>query len=111
MIHCMNLDSSPFNLIITGKKRVEMRLFDEKRSKIEIGDIIEFENNDTHRKAQCKVVNLTRYKDFFELYSHFDKKDIGYEENQTANAEDMYAYYSPERIKKYGALAIEIELL
>lgn len=111
MTHKMNLDPAPFNSIGTGGKKVEMRLCDEKRSKINIGDIIEFENTVTHKKIKCKVNKLTKYKDFFELYSHFDKKDIGYEESQTANAEDMYAYYSSEQIKKYGALAIEIELL
>ena len=111
MIHKMNLAPSPFKYISLGKKTVEMRLYDEKRSKINIGDEIEFENIDTHQKIKCEVINLTRYKDFFELYSNFDKTTIGYDKNETANAEDMYAYYSPEQIKKYGVLAIEIKLI
>ena len=111
MIHKMNLATSPFKSISLGKKTIEMRLYDEKRSKINIGDEIEFENIGTHHKIKCAVVSLTRYKDFFELYSNFDKTTIGYDENETASAEDMYAYYSPERIKKYGVLAIEIKLI
>lgn len=111
MIHKMNLAPSAFEAINVGKKTVEMRLYDEKRAKINVGDEIEFENTDTHQKIKCAVINLTRYKDFFELYSNFDKIEIGYAVNETANAEDMYAYYSPEQIKEYGVLAIEIKLI
>lgn len=107
----MNLAPSAFKSISIGEKTIEMRLHDEKRSKVTVGDEIEFENTDTHQKIKCTVINLSRYKDFFELYSNFDKIAIGYEVNEIANAEDMYAYYSPEQIKKYGVLAIEIKLI
>ena len=111
MIHKMNLAPLPFQAISSRRKTIEMRLYDEKRSKINVGDEIEFENIDTHQKIKCAVLNLTRYKDFFELYSNFDKAAIGYSENETANAEDMYIYYSPEQIQKYGVLAIGIKLI
>ena len=109
MIHKMNLAPSPFKAISSGRKTIEMRLYDEKRSKIKVGDEIEFENTDTHQKIKCEVIKLTRYKDFFELYSHYDKTAIGYRADETADASDMYAYYSPEQIEKYGALAIGLK--
>ncbi len=111
MKHKMNLVSSAFKSINSGEKTVEMRLNDEKRAEIAVGDEIEFENIDTHQKLNCTVIKLTRYKDFFELYSNFNKIKIGYKENEAANAEDMYAYYSKEQIEKYGVLAIEIKLI
>ena len=111
MIHKMNLAPLPFKAISMGKKTIEMRLYDEKRSKIKVGDEIEFDNIDTHKRIKCKVINLTRYIDFFELYFNYDKTVIGYDENETANAEDMYEYYSPEQIQKCGVLAIEIKLI
>lgn len=111
MTHNMNLSSEAFKSVSLGKKTIEMRLYDEKRAKIKVGDKIEFENSVTHRKIKCIVVNLTRYKDFYELYSDIDKTAIGYSADETANAEDMHKYYSPEQIKKYGALAIEIKLI
>lgn len=111
MIHKMNLASSAFKSVSTGKKTIEMRLYDEKRAKVNVGDEIEFENVDTHEKIRCKVINLTRYNDFFELYSSVDKSAIGYSENETANAEDMYQYYTLDLIKMYGVLAIEIKLI
>ena len=111
MTHKMNLTPAAFGAVSTGKKTVEMRLFDEKRSKINIGDRIEFENTDTHQTIMCRVVSLTQYNDFYELYSHCDKVAIGYGEDEIANAEDMYNYYSAEQIKENGVLAIEIELI
>ena len=42
MIHKMRLKESPFERIKNGTKTIEFRLYDEKRSKIKIGDQIEF---------------------------------------------------------------------
>ena len=44
MIHYMNLNNRPFQLIKNGSKSVEMRLYDEKRAKIKVGDQISFTN-------------------------------------------------------------------
>lgn len=111
MLHKMNLVNSAFQAIATGKKTVELRLCDEKRAKIKVGDKVEFENIDTHQNVLCEVISLARYQDFFELYSHYDKTAIGYRADETADASDMYAYYSAEQIEKYGALAIEVKIM
>lgn len=109
MIHKMNLTPMAFQSIGSGQKTVEMRLYDDKRAKLNVGDKIEFENTVTHQTIMCCITNLVRFKDFFELYSNYDKTAIGYDINETANPQDMYAYYSPEMIDKYGVLAIEIK--
>ncbi len=109
--HHMKLSPFAFKAIIAGEKTIEMRLYDEKRAKIKVGDEIEFEDTATHRKIKCIVVDLTRYRDFQELYSSVDKVAIGYKANETANPEDMCAFYSPEQINKYGVLAIGIRMI
>ena len=48
MIHKMNLWNDSFNKIKDKTKTIEMRLCDEKRSIICIGDIIEFTNTKTN---------------------------------------------------------------
>ena len=111
MTHAMKLAPAAFKSIRSGEKTIEMRLYDEKRAKVMVGDEIEFENTVTHQKIKCIVISLTRYKDFYELYSNVDKIAIGYGANETANAEDMYAFYSPEQIKQHGVLAIEIRVI
>lgn len=59
VIHQMGLYGEYFKAIREGKKRVEVRLNDEKRRKIKVGDIIEFvkvpEQDD---KLQVQVVEL-----------------------------------------------------
>lgn len=110
MTHKMKLSPTAFKSISSGKKTVEMRLFDKKRAAINVGDEIEFESTDTRQKIACTVLSLKRYKDFFELYSRYDKISIGYGESETADPRDMYTYYPPKMIDKYGVLAIEIRL-
>ena len=110
MIHHYDLNPEPFNLIKTKQKTIEMRLNDEKRKLINIGDYIWFTNNETNEKLKTKVLNLYHYDSFEELYKHFDKTKLGYKENEVANYEDMYFYYTKEKIDQYGVLGIEIEL-
>lgn len=54
MTHSMQLTPSPFQMIKEGTKTIELRLFDEKRRKIQIGDIIEFSNTETGEKSAQK---------------------------------------------------------
>ena len=44
MTHIMRLNTSPFEMIASGEKTIELRLNDEKRRKITIGDEISYVN-------------------------------------------------------------------
>jgi len=110
MLHNMKLNPAPFALIKSGQKRIEMRLYDEKRAKIKVGDWIEFSNVETGEKLLCGVLNAYLYPTFEELYRHHDKISIGYTEGENADPKDMLAYYSREEIMRYGVVAIEIEV-
>lgn len=111
MIHTMNLWPDSFQAIKKGTKTIEMRLNDEKRRVIKIGDIIEFIDTNTKEKINCVVVNLYHYSNFKELYEYHDKISLGYEVDEVANPLDMLAYYSEEDILKYGVLGIAIQLV
>ena len=111
MKHQMKLWNEPFNKITSKTKTVEMRLNDEKRSLIQVNDIIEFINVETNEIINVKVKKLNKYKDFKELYSHYDKVAIGYNEDENESYLDMLQYYKEEDVEKYGALAIEIEVI
>lgn len=56
MEHTMWLDDEPFSKILTREKTIELRLNDEKRQKIQVGDIIFFKNRKTQRQiaVTCK---------------------------------------------------------
>lgn len=111
MIHKMDLWHESFEKIKEKTKTIEMRLNDEKRSIIKIGDIIEFTDTSSGEKIRCTVLNLFRYADFETLYQNHNKQSIGYRENETADPADMFAYYSEEKIRKYGVLGIEITVI
>lgn len=108
MTHLMNLNDKPFELIQSGKKTIELRLNDEKRRKIRVGDHILFNSS-----LEVEVVALHSYSDFEELYAAFPLSVLGYckEEEATASPDDMLAYYTKEQIATYGALGIEIKLI
>ena len=108
----MKLQSEPFEKIACGKKKVEMRLFDEKRKKLNVGDRIIFtEQGFEQNKIRVKITNLNKFSSFDELYNFYkDKTLLGYEDGQTAKPEDMEKYYTKQE-QKDGVLAIEFELI
>lgn len=110
MEYKMHLTEKPFFMIKSGKKDIEMRLFDEKRQKIQIGDTIEFSNVETGQAIDTEVVDIHRFNNFDELYSNFDKTRLGYYDDETAKPEDMQQYYSAPEIEKYGVVGIEIKI-
>ena len=82
MKHLMTLWDDPFNMISCGQKDIEMRLYDEKRRKINVGDTIEFTNKKTNQKMEVIVINLHIYDSFEMLYSKFEKTRLGYKKDE-----------------------------
>ena len=111
MTHEMKLQPKYYDYILTGTKRIEIRLNDEKRQLINVGDKITFENRSDGEKIQVKVLGLHKYPSFEELYNHFDKVSMGYKEDEKADPKDMEQYYSSEEQSKYGVVGIEMELI
>lgn len=59
MLHCMKLNRDPFEKIKSGSKTIEMRLFDEKRQRISVGDFIEFSSADNLPKKNTDTSDCT----------------------------------------------------
>lgn len=110
MIHFLNLHPGPFKNIKSGKKDVEMRLYDDKRRLIKVDDQITFTNNQTGETLSCTVLDIKVFKNFEALYSSYNKTRIGYEEWEDANPEDMKQYYPEDEMQSNGVCAIEIKL-
>ena len=110
-VHYMNLQNDPFNKISARFKTIEMRLFDEKRQALKIGDIIIFTNSLNGNILKCEIINLYQFSSFEELYSRFDPIKLGYNEGDVVDYNDMEQYYPKDLITKYGVLGIEIKVL
>ncbi|MBE6810553.1 MAG: DUF3850 domain-containing protein [Ruminococcaceae bacterium] len=110
MIHNMKLWGDAFQSIADGNKTIELRLNDEKRQKINIGDTIIFNCTKNNDAITAKVKALHKFDDFKELYECLPLDKCGYskDEIETAHYTDMYDYYSVEQIEKYGVLGIEL---
>lgn len=111
MTHYMNLKKRPFEMIESGQKTIELRLWDEKRSLIKTDDEIVFSCGEN--TLTVKVLFLHKFENFEALYKSLDLLKCGYlpEELKTASADDMDAYYPPEKQQKYGVIGIEIKLI
>ena len=109
MIHKMRLVDFAFKAIKNKEKDIELRLNDEKRRLINVGDIIEFYHVDTKEVIKVKVVALHKYSTFDELFSNFNHKRFGLKETDDSSV--MNKFYSIEEQEKYGALGIEIKLI
>ena len=107
----MNLWHDSFTAIREQTKTIEMRLYDEKRSKIKIGDSIIFTDTSNDERIECLVSNLYRYPSFKELYKYHDSVSIGYSKGEDADPDDMLQYYSKDMIEKYGVVGIELSLV
>ena len=113
MRHRMKLDPAPFLMIASGRKKYELRLNDEKRKRIGIGDEILFTNNATGQTLSARVSGKEVFPDFEALYRALPLSECGYTEETIAAAspKDMEAYYSPGEQRKYGVVGIRLELL
>ena len=114
MTHYMNLHFDPFSKIKNKTKTIELRLYDEKRSLINVNDTIVFScTSDPAKTVTVKVSALHRFKNFAELYKTLPLERCGYLPHEIPNAtpEDMNVYYSIEKQKQYGVVGIEIRLI
>lgn len=113
MKHEMNLHPAPYHMIKSGDKTIELRLYDEKRRKIRVGDEIVFTCTESpYDTLYTKVTALYLYDSFKELYAELPLLKCGYttDDISTAKPEDMELYYSKEQQEKYGVVGIESAL-
>lgn len=111
MEYKMKLQNRPFEMIKSGIKTIEMRLNDEKRQLLRVGDFIEFTNVDNLDVLKVIIDDIQVYNNFMELYNSYSKESLGYLPDEQANSTDMELYYSREEQDKYGVMAIKVRVL
>ena len=107
MLHNMKLNDEPFRLIESGKKTIELRLFDEKRRQVDIGDFIEFSHiEQPDRRITVRVTELYRSSSFGELFREIPAERLGFPEGEEISPDLMDSFYTPEKQHEYGVLGI-----
>ena len=100
-----------FELVKDGKKDVEVRLNDEKRQKLKVGDTLIFlKRPDELEKVEAKVIGLEYFNDFIEVANHYKMERIHQPElTKEEYVNDMQRFYSKEEQNKYGVVCIIYE--
>lgn len=108
--HPMQLSPEPFEMIKSGRKTIELRLWDEKRQNIKAGDTIVFTNTADGETLRARVLRLHCFDNFEALYHSLPLLKCGYTEENlaAAKASDMEKYYSADEQSKYGVVGIEL---
>ena len=110
MRHEMKLAAAPFAAMENGRKAIELRLWDDKRQRIAVGDEIVFSlAGEEGRTLVRRVVALHRFDTFEELYAALPLDRCGYAVGEDASPHDMERYYDPEDIRRLGVVGIELE--
>ena len=105
----MKVKEKYYKLLKSGIKTIELRLFDEKRRNIRIGDKIIFSNFDDDADTfTAQVIKLYRADDFAALGCQIPVRKAGFDSSEEL-VRVMQKFYSPEDQKKYGVLGIEIK--
>ena len=109
----IHLDEDIFEVVKYGTKTVEVRVNDEKRRKLKIGDKITFlKRPDDIEKMDAVIEDLVYYKDFFELVKDYTMDELylkDYSKEDFINL--LKRFYSDEEINKYGVVAIKFKII
>lgn len=107
-IHEMRLHPSPFEKIRNGSKTIEIRLNDDKRRTIRLGDRIKFSSRKSPEETVvAEVTGLDTFPSFKEAYVAYSPSVYGaVSQNEW---EGMYEYYSQGDERAYGVLAIRVK--
>jgi ASC-1-like (ASCH) protein len=116
--HHMKLNEESYDKISSGKKVIEVRLYDDKRKDIRIGDIITFTCEHSRRAAphaepdtkmiKTKVMGLLRYDSFEDLVDDHEPKLFG-EESGDELKKKIYSIYSKEQENGNGVLGMRVQ--
>ena len=111
MEHILKLQPEFYDYILHGTKRIENRLYDEKRQQIRLGDTIKFlREPELTQSFTARVVGLLLYPDFASLFADFDiavLADKSYTKQQLLDK--MQQFYPLAEQRQYGAVGLRIE--
>jgi len=110
----MKLYEKYFNNVKNNKKKVELRLYDDKRKDIKIGDTITFlKLPQLDETIKIVVIGISRFDSFKEIYSTFPPSFFNHPNNISVEeqVQKEREYYSEEREKEFGVVGFHIKLI
>ena len=109
-MHTMKVQTKYYNLLKNGIKTIELRLWDEKRQQIKIGDKITFSDlSNPDDTFVAEVITLYHASSFSELCNIIQPTQAGFSTKQEL-LDCLQEFYTPEAQRKYGVVGIEIKI-
>lgn len=111
-MHLMRVNEKYYNLLKNGIKTIELRLNDEKRRQIKVGDKIEFINGSDKNDSFCAQVAALHFApDFETLCTTLITPAQGGFETKEELLNVLQTFYTPAAQQKFGVVGIEIKRL
>ena len=113
MTYEMKLRAIYFDKIKSGEKIYEIRLNDEKRQLIDVGDILIFKKEpELKEELITEVKDLVYFATFDEMVKTLPIKKIGFENMDQEFVKNVYyQFYTKEAEQQYGVVAIKVKVL
>ena len=109
----VHLDEDIFENVKHGTKNVEVRVNDEKRRKLKVGDKITFLKRPNDIESIDAIVeDLKYYTNFNELVEDYKIEELykeGFSKEEFLTL--LKRFYSDEEINKYGTVAIKFKIM
>jgi len=109
--HQMTLNDEYFLAVKNNRKTVELRVRDEKREQIRLGDTIVFsKKSDPEQKVMVRVKGCYLYESFESLVDDFTADELGFKGRAKKEIVKLAnSIYDHKKTRKYGAFAIKFE--
>ncbi len=108
----MRLQPEIYDSFINGTKRIEIRLLDDKRKEIKIGDKIKIiKRPDFNETFDAIVEDLLYFDDFNDLFDNIDNTLL-FDKPYTRESilEELNKFYPEEEQKELGVVGIKLNI-
>lgn len=112
--HDMRLDPEGFDKIREGRKKIDIRVYDEKRRRVRVGDTIVFSKRpEESEKVEVGVVGVSVFGSFRELLAAFDSREFGHDPalGLDERVEMQREHYTKDEERENGVVGIHVTLL
>lgn len=106
MYHTMKLNPYYFDQIAQKTKTIEVRINDEKRRTLHVGDTIVFSSTRDNQLLTAVISKLDVHQTFEKLFASAPAIQFGVDEH--SNLPNMHQFYNNEEEKKYGVVGIHL---
>lgn len=109
----LHLQPIYFDLIKSGEKTLEGRLFKNDKRNYNIGDVLTFYREPENKNTiNAIILDKFRFDNFDEMAENLKKEDLGFSNSTKQEMIDVYrGIYSKENEKKYGVVVFKIKVI